>query len=284
MAAETISATDPYLKFGLIAGEGNSPIIVAKEAAAANKEVYTFAFKGITSSEIEKYSKKTFWVKFGNFEKTMSLFKENELKNLIMIGRFNHVLVFSLSLFDGWSRDILRKLRSKDPKSIKNKIYDLFEKEKINCLDPTPFLQECIPHPGILTKNRKPTENEMKEIKYGFPIARKIADMEIGQSIAVKDGVVIAVEGIEGTNNLIKRAGDLTNGGCIIIKSSRPNQDKRFDIPTIGDTTLSKMAAAKCTCIAITAGDTVFHDMEKSVKFAEKNNIAIIAVNPKDYL
>lgn len=270
-------------RFGLIAGEGSAPLIVAKEAREQGIEVIAFAFNKITSQKIEQYASKVVWTDFGHFEKLLELFKQNNLKHLIMIGRINHKLVLKLSLFDRWSRTILKSLASKDPKAIKNTIFNLFEKENITCLNSSLFLKECMPKPGLLTPECPLNEREKKNIEYGFPIARQLAKLEIGQTIAVKDGIVIAVEGIEGTNNLIERAGQLAGEGCTIIKASRPKQDPRFDIPVVGLTTLEKMHKAKCTALALTAGETVLLDQNDVIEFALKHNISIVSIDPKDF-
>jgi len=268
---------DKPQRFGLIAGEGEAPLIVAKEASQEGIAVVVFAFEKITSPQIEKFASKIYWLKFGHFEKLISLFKENNLKHLIMIGRIQHRLIFHISLFDRKTRSILSHLFSKEAKSVLNTIVQEFEKENITVLDSSLFLKECIPLPGLLTPNRPLTEQEKKNIEFGFPIAKKIAELEIGQTIAVKDCVVIAVEGIEGTNRLIERAGALAGSGLTIIKVSRPNQDKRFDLPVVGRTTIEKLYKAKCTALAISAGETVFLDREESVRYAEKHNISIVS-------
>ncbi len=270
-------------KFGLLAGEGDAPLIVAKEAVAEGHEIIAFGFKKITSPEIENYASKVIWIDFGHFEEILDLFRQNNLQHVIMIGRINHRLVFSLSLFDKWTRNILKSLALKDARSIKNIIFDFFAQENISVLDSSIFLKECLPKPGMITSQRGLTEQEQQNIDFGYPIARQIASLEVGQTIAVKDGIVIAVEGIEGTNRLIERAGELSNGGCTIIKASRPQQDKRFDLPVVGLKTLEKMNKNKCTAIALTAGETIFLEQKETIAFAEKNNIVIVSVDPAKY-
>jgi DUF1009 family protein len=129
----------------------------------------------------------------------------------------------------------------------------------------------------LLTTNRPLRPNEHKDIEFGWPLAREIARLDIGQTMIVKEGVVVAIEGVEGTDEAIRRAGKLAGDGTVVVKVSRPAQDFRFDLPVIGPQTVRTMAEAGASALAVCAGETLVFDRESAVALAEASDIAVIA-------
>jgi hypothetical protein len=148
--------------------------------------------------------------------------------------------------------------------------------EGLTLIDSTTFLQPFVPKQGVLTA-RQPSETEWQDIRFGMDLAKKVADLDIGLTVAVKHKAIVAVEALEGTDNLIRRAGRICKG-LVIAKAGRPAQDMRFDIPVIGLHTIKTLTRAQVACIAIEAGKTLVIDMKAAVGLADKKGIAVAAV------
>ncbi|MFA5100232.1 MAG: LpxI family protein [Candidatus Omnitrophota bacterium] len=143
-------------------------------------------------------------------------------------------------------------------------------------VDSTTFLQSFVPSPGVLTR-RSPCESEWSDIRFGMDLARKVADLDIGLTVAVKNKAIVAVEALEGTDNLIRRAGRIC-GGLVIAKAGRPAQDMRFDIPVIGLQTIKTLIRANVSCMGFEAGKTLIIDMQRAIDLANKRGLAVVAV------
>lgn len=266
-------------RLGIIAGGGNFPLLVARAAVQSNVKVFAFGIEGLTSEHITRLVEKTFWLNIGSIEKLINLFRENNISHAILAGRIPHsVIIKNIMHFDGMARKIIGSLMNKKAATILERVVQTFEDYGITVLDSSMFIQDCIPQPGLLTTNRPPTEREQKDIAFGYPLAQEIARLDIGQTIVVRDQVIIAVEGIDGTDATIRRGGLLIGPGTVVVKSSRPAQDLRYDIPTIGIDTIRVMIEAGATALAVTGGKSLFFDREEALALAEQNNIALIAL------
>ena len=151
------------------------------------------------------------------------------------------------------------------------------EKEGFNVLDQKELLGEVFPKQGVLTQ-RKPSIEEMEDIKFGIPIAKTLADMEIGQTIVVKNKTVVSVEAIEGTDKALDRGCELSRGKCIAIKVSRTNQDYRYDVPGIGSLTMESLISGGASVLAVEAGRVMIVDQEKVVEMADRAKISLVCV------
>ncbi len=263
---------------GLIAGEGQFPFLVAKAARSQKIPIVAFAIKGVTPPALEQYAEKTFWLELGQFDTMVGLFHEHQLSHAVMAGRVPHAALFQNIQFDERSKRILMALQDKKANSILGVITAELEREKIQVLDSSLFLKPCMPAAGLLTPERQLTAEEEKDVRFGFPIARDVARLDIGQTIVVKNQIVVAVEGIEGTDKAIERGGELGGLGTVVIKVSKPQQDFRFDIPTVGLRTIKYMEKAGASALAISAGETLLFDRDESLALAKRANIAIVAI------
>lgn len=267
-------------RLGLIAGEGQFPFLIARAARSQKIPVVAFAIKGVTPAALEQYAENTFWLDLGQFDTLVGLFHENKLSHAVMAGRVPHTALLQNIQFDERSQRILMALQDKKANSILGVITAELEREQIHVLDSSLFLKPCMPAAGLLTPERQLTSDEEKDIQFGLPIARAIARLDIGQTIIVKNQIVLAVEGAEGTNKAIQRGGELGGPGTVVIKVSKPQQDLRFDIPTIGLRTIEHMEKAGASVLAISAGETLFFDREDALALARRANIAVVAIEP----
>jgi UDP-2,3-diacylglucosamine hydrolase len=195
----------------------------------------------------------------------------------MMAGRVPHNSIFQYRHFDARALKLIAKAVNRKADTLLGAVTAELEREGIEVLDSSLFLKSLMPPPGLLTGDRQPTEGEQDDIDFGWPIAKAVAGQDIGQSIVVKGRAVIAVEAMEGTDECIRRAGEVAGPGCIVIKVSKPAQDLRFDIPVIGKTTLKHMVEAGCTALAFSARESLLFDQDEVLRVASENNISILA-------
>ena len=265
-------------KLGIIAGEGNFPIIFSREAKRENIPVVALAINGLTSSQLSNYVDKIYWLNLSEIGKLIKLFKEEGIKFAVMVGKVPQSIILHYDQFDEMSREILKRLDNKQANSILMRVIEEFAKENITFIDTSLFIKHMFASKGLITPNRPLTESEEKDIQFGYELAKVIAGVDIGQTIVVKNQIVVAVEAIEGTDMTILRGGKLGGDGTVVIKVSKPKQDKRFDLPIVGLDTIKTMRSAKASCIAISAGETLLFDKEECVNLAEESNICILGI------
>ena len=265
------------MKIGLIAGKSDLPIEFAKSVKSNSKELVIFAIKSITDKQIEKYGK-TYWINFGEAQKLIDLMHKEKVTHFVMLGKIeHHLLIFSFFKLDKRAKEFLSKLKDKKAKTILEGVINELESEGFKALDPTPYLGSLLVNEGLL--NNIPLEEKYKkDVDFGIKIAKQIAQLDIGQTVVVKDQIVIAVEGIEGTDKCIERAGKLGGEELVVCKCARKNQDMRYDVPVIGEKTLESMKKAKAKVLAVEAGKTYLVNKEAFIKKADKLGISVIGV------
>ena len=264
-------------RIGLIAGTGELPRIVAKQAAEDNIKVFAIALSKDSISSLRPVCNKVFHFGIGQTNKILKTLKNEKIKNVLMIGKVDKKVIFQTKIFDFRSLKILKNMKLKDDKSLMMVVIDELKLEGINCLDQSMFLKKLFPSKGVLTK-RKSTKSEWEDIQYGFSIAKEMAQMEIGQTVVVKDKSIVAVEAMEGTDQTIMRGLKIAGKGAVVVKVSRPKQDFRYDIPAVGETTLSMIIKGKAAVLALEAERTLVVNKEKMIELANKYKISIVAV------
>jgi len=265
-------------KIGLIAGNRKFPLLAAQQAKKQGAVVITAAVKGETSSEIKKFSDQICWFSLREFSRMFEFFKKAGVKKVIMAGQISPARLFSREVKESLEiQELLAAIEDRKANSIFCGLAKRLNEAGLELLDSTTFVQEFLPKKGILTK-KEPNAVEWEDIKFGIELAHKIAELDIGLSVGVKQKAILAVEAWEGTDNLIRRAGVLAKSSVVIAKVSRPKQDMRFDIPVIGLNTVKNLVRAKASCLAIEAGKTLFIDMQNSVILADKKRLVIAAV------
>jgi UDP-2,3-diacylglucosamine hydrolase len=269
-------------KYGLIAGNGQFPFMVLQSARQQNAEMVVAAIKEETSAEIEQCGFPVHWLGLGELGKLIRVFKKAGVQKAIMAGQVKHVQIFGSSLPDFTMIRMLAGLKHKNTDSLIGGVARVLEESGITVVDSTTFLKPHMIPEGVLTRRGLNT-SEQSNVDYGRPIAHRIASMDIGQTIVVRDRAVVAVEAMEGTDSVIRRAGDLVNKKDLtVIKVSKPKQDMRFDIPVIGCATIRIMADSGATALVIDSNKTIAFERDELVKMADSCGIAIAALKPID--
>jgi UDP-2,3-diacylglucosamine hydrolase len=271
----------PMSRYGLIAGNGRFPFLVLEAARSQGIDMVVAAIKEEAFEEINSAASSVHWIGLGQLSKLIKTFKQEGVTRAIMAGQVKHKQIFSSIVPDFKLVKLLASLASKNTDSLIGAVAGVLEEEGITLMESTAFLKPLLPEPGVLTA-RAPNENEAKDIEYGRRIACEIARMDIGQSVVVRDQACVAVEAMEGTDEVMRRAAVLAGHQPItVVKVSKPRQDMRFDVPVVGLPTVELMVETNATALAIDAHKTLLMDREKLVVFANAHQISIVACEPE---
>ncbi len=262
---------------GIVSGGGQFPILCARSAVRRGYEVFAVCHKGETAKELEKYCSMVKWIHIGQLGKLIGFFKENNVGMVFFAGTIRKTRLFVDVRPDVRALGLWRKMKGHLDDSILRQVASELEKEAIDVISPTVFLDDLILPSGVLTRKR-PSKEQMTDIQFGLEIAKKIGGLDIGQCVVVKDKVVVAVEAIEGTDETIRRGGRLARDGAIVVKVCKPNQDRRFDLPSIGIRTIETMIESGAAVLAAEAGLSLFFDREKSLRLADSAGISVIGI------
>lgn len=264
------------MRYGLIAGNGKFPFMVLEGARKAGAAISVVALREETDKDIERFADSLQWVSIGQLGKMIRFFKTEGVERAIMAGQVKHVQIFSGVIPDARMLKMLLKLPRRNTDALIGAVADELLGEGIELIDSTYFLKDYLPEPGILTK-RGPEGRELEDIDYGLEIAREIARLDLGQTIVIRAKACVAIEAMEGTDETIRRAGQLAKGRLTVVKVAKPAQDMRFDVPVVGLPTIEAMLSAGATCLSVTAGKTLLFDRDEMILLANKNKIAIVA-------
>lgn len=270
-------------KIGLIAGNGRFPILFAEGARANNIEVIAVGIKGETLGELDKYVERLYWTGIAQMGKLINILKKEGIINAVMAGGLTKTNLFSKFMNINFIPDLktinllYKVVKNRQDHSVLGAIADELAKDGIALQPATLYVPELLAQKGTLTR-RNPSDRELADIRFGWDIAKKIADMDIGQCIVIKEKVVMAVEAFEGTNETIRRGCKLGGKDAVVIKLSKQDQDIRFDLPTIGKDTVGVLGEAKASVLAIESGKTIILDKEETIKAADDKKIAIVAM------
>lgn len=264
-------------KQGLIAGDGILPVKMAQCAKENGFDIVCISLSGDNCGELKKYCSKVYSCHPGEVNKIESILKDEQIKQLTFLGKVHKKVLLKLHKFDKKAIDIIKEAVRLNDDKVMLIIIEELEKIGVEVLDQTIFIKNMMIPSGVLGKN-KPTESQMKDVEYGFWLAKEMGKLDVGQSVVIKDKMIMAVEAIEGTDMCIKRGSKLAKKGAVIVKVSKPKQDKRFDIPVIGMKTLKMMHRKRASLIAVEANETIIVDQEKVIQYADENNIVIMAV------
>jgi DUF1009 family protein len=265
------------MKLGLIAGNGRFPFLVIEGAHRAGTEVAVAAIREETDPAIEKIADRLTWVGIGQLGKMLRFFKSEGVQQAIMAGQVKHVQIFSNAIPDLRMLKMLLRLPRRNTDALIGAVAGELTSEGIELIDSTHFLKDQLPAVGTLSR-RSPDDRERSDIEYGLEVAKEIARLDLGQTIVVRDRACVAIEAMEGTDAVIRRAGDLVRGRLTVVKIAKPDQDMRFDVPVVGIPTIESMIASGATCLCLTAGKTLMFDRAEMIALADKNKIAITAV------
>jgi len=264
-------------KIGLIAGNGRFPLIFAQAASKEGYEVFAVAHKGETDPSLENYVAGIEWIKVGQLGKLIKAFKRAGVRDVVLAGGITRKRLFKEIFPDLRALSLLARLKNKTDDAALRAVAEELEKEGLVVQPSTLFVQSLLAPVGCLTK-RKPNKEEKEDITFGWRMAKAIGELDIGQCVVVKKQTVVAVEAVEGTDETIKRGGELAKEGVIVVKVSKPNQDLRFDVPAVGVKTIETMATVKARVLVIEAGKTLMFDKEKMLALADKEGISVVSL------
>ena len=268
---------------GLLAGIGHLPVDVAQSAKKLGYKVVAIAVVADTDPELPENADEFYTINVGKVGKILQTLKQHDVRNVTMIGKVTKEVLYKNGVMipDLTTIRVLASLPDRKDDTIMNAIVKLIEDTGMHVMDQTVLIQPLLPEPGVLTK-RKPTEQEWEDMRFGFRMAKELGRLDIGQTVVVKNRAVMALEAIEGTDACILRGGFLGKGGVVVAKTAKPAQDNRFDMPSVGTTTLTSMIHAGATGIVIEAGRTLLVDRKRTLAMAEEKGITIVSMSESE--
>jgi DUF1009 family protein len=261
---------------GIIAGNGVYPRLLADSARKAGvKRIVAVAFSDETDSSLEQHVDLVEWMRVGQLSRLLKFFQAQKIHHAIMAGQIAPKNLFDLRP-DWKALLMLARLKQRNAESIFTAIADELVKIDVQLLPATSFLEDFLAPAGLIA-GPKLSRREEEDVDLGWKTAKEIARLDIGQTVIVKNGTVLAVEGFEGTNEAIKRGGELARKDAVMIKVSKSNQDMRFDVPVVGVETIRVANEAQVRVIALEAGKTLLLERDAIVDLAERTKISIVA-------
>lgn len=274
-------------RIGLLAGGGRFPIVFAEAARREGHSVHGVGVEGLFSEELPSLCDSFATTPLSKIGRTIRLFKRRRIDHVVMAGKIEKVALFQkwrwVRLMPDWRtlHMVLRYWSDKKDDTLLLAVIREFERDNIQFESALKYCPELLVKHGFLTR-RKPTPAQWSDIRFGWELAKEMGRLDIGQSIVVNESAVIAVEAIEGTDQCIRRAGELCRRGFTVVKVAKPQQDMRFDVPTIGLKTIQTMHEAGGRVLAIESGMTIFLDQQEVIDLANKLGIAIVSVKAEE--
>ena len=269
-------AQPPLHALGIIAGNGVYPRLLADGARGAGVEkIVAAAFTDETDPVLERHVNVLEWMRVGQLGRLLKVFRSQDIHHAIMAGQIAPKNLFDLRP-DLKALMLLGKLKERNAESIFAAIADELVKIDIDLLPATTFLEDSLAQPGVIA-GPKLSPRQEHDVELGWNVAKEIARLDIGQTIVIKNGTIVAVEALEGTNEAIKRGGTLAGEGAVMVKVSKPNQDMRFDVPVIGVETVRIAVESGVRVIAVEAGKTLLLERDAVIALANDSNMSVVA-------
>jgi DUF1009 family protein len=265
------------MPYGLIAGNGRFPLLALQAARKAGMEVVVIGIKEEASPEIEPLAARCHWISLGALSKLIDICKKEGITQLMMCGQVKHAKIFSSIVPDWRLVKLLAALDTKNTDALIGAIQKVLADEGIELADSTLLLKDLLAPEGILTR-RKPTSDEQRDLDYGRRIAAALSQVDVGQSVAIAERACVALEAMEGTDAMLRRAALLVEGKPLrLVKGSRRRGHLLFDVPVVGPGTVAVMVETGTTALAIDAGRTLLLDREELLSRADKAGVSIAA-------
>jgi len=262
-------------KIGIIAGNGQFPILFSKAARAKGFEIFAIAHIGETREDLSQYVDNIEWIYLGQLGRLIKFFQSNKVESAVMVGAITKTRMFKDVKPDFKALKLLSSLRHTRDDNVLRALANFLEKEGIRIKASTFLVPELLATEGCWTQ-RKPKKSERLDIDFGWDLARKIGELDIGQCLVVQGRSVLAVEAIDGTDATIRRGGSLGNGQAVVVKICKPNQDRRFDLPAVGIQTIESMHESGASTLVVEAGNAIVFDREDTIHKANQRGICII--------
>jgi len=268
------------MRLGVIAGNGSFPFLVLEAARAQGHAVTILAIEEEASPDLAAVAARDpkadlHWISLGQLSRAIEILREAGAGHAVMAGQVKHTKIFSGIVPDRLLFSVLMKLRARNTDAIIKAVADVLRDHGVELLDSTAYLTPLLAREGALS-TREPSDEERESLAFGYGVADAIAGMDIGQTIVVKSAAVVAVEAMEGTDAVIRRAGHLAGAGTVVVKVAKPNQDMRFDVPVVGVATIAAMREAGASTLSVDAGRTLMMDGDAIGRAADEAGIAIV--------
>jgi DUF1009 family protein len=264
---------------GLIAGNGRFPFLVAAAARRAGRRVVAVAIREEAAPELEREVDAFHWVGLGQLGRCIGVLRDAGVSEAVMAGQVKHRQIFSDVVPDLKLMGVLARLALKNTDSLIGGVAEALEREGIRLLPSVGLLADQLASAGPMSR-RVPEAAEERDIAYGLRVARALGSLDLGQTVVVKGGAAVALEAMEGTDEVIRRAGRIAGPGTVVVKVAKPKQDLRFDVPVVGAGTLESMAEAGARVLAVEAGRTLLIDKPAFLEAADAARIAVLGLGP----
>jgi DUF1009 family protein len=270
------AASSSNMPYGLIAGNGRFPVLALEAAKRAGLEVVAIGIKEEASPEIEKLAR-VHWISLGQLSKLIDICKQEHITQIMMCGQVKHAKIFSSIVPDWRLVKLLASIETKNTEGLIGGVAKILRDEGIELADSTLLLKNLLAPEGVLTR-RKPSPEELRDIEYGRKIAAALSSLDLGQSVAIAERACVALEAMEGTDAMLRRAASLVEGKPLrLVKGSQRRKHLLFDVPVAGPQTIQVMAETNTTALAIDAGRTLLIDRDEMIAAADRAGIAILA-------
>ncbi len=277
-ACESLPARSAGERYAIIAGNGRFPFLVLEAARDRGIEPLVVAIKEEAFPELARNASEIEWLSLGEVARLLELLSARGINKVVLAGQVKHVQLFSSIKPDGVVEQTLNGMERKNTDALIGAFVRMLESRDIGVVDSTLFLKPLLADAGQMTE-RAPDPGELADIAFGREIARKIAGLDIGQTIVVADRACVAIEAMEGTDAAIERAATLCNGKrLVVVKVSKPQQDMRFDVPVVGVRTIRVMRRSNAQALAVDAGRTLLFEREQLIEEANEAGIAVIGM------
>ncbi len=266
------------MRYGLIAGNGRFPLLALESAQRLGHDVTVVAIQEEASPEVAALAPRCHWISLGQLSRLIEILKEESITEVVMAGQVKHAKIFSSIRPDWRLAKLLMSLPSKNTDGLIGGVVKVLADEGIHLRDSTALLKPLLATEGAMTR-RKPDKDEDGDIHYGRRVANALSGFDVGQSVAVCERACVAVEAMEGTDAMLRRAAGLVNGRRLsLVKAARRREHLLFDVPVVGLSTIPVMRETGATVLAVEAGRTLMLDKEQMIAAANENAIAIVGV------
>ncbi len=268
------------MKYGIIAGNGRFPVIALETARKQGDDAVAIAIKEEASPEVERIAPRCYWVSLGELSRLIEICRNEGITQIMMAGQVKHAKIFSSIRPDWRLVKLMASLAHKNTDSLIGGVSKVLADEGIQLVDSTLLLKPLLAPMGVVTK-RKPDSDENRDIEYGRKIAHALASHDLGQSVAIADRACVALEAMEGTDAMLRRAASLVEGKRLtLVKSASRRGHLLFDVPVVGPMTIDVMIETNTTALAVDAGRTLLLDREELLQKANAAKIAIVGLEP----
>ncbi len=269
--------TEAKITIGLIAGGRQFPILVAEGVKARGSRLVVAGFTGHTNMDVAPLADVWKELKLGKLGKLINYFKSNGVDRVIMAGTINKPNIMDVRHLDMRAIKLVFSKKDKGDSAILGTLAREFEKEGMPVIPAHEYLPDLLTPEGVLTR-REPDKREWEDLRFSWKIAKELGRLDVGQCVVLREGIVAAVEALEGTDDTIRRGCKLAGDGCVVVKVFKPGQQEQVDLPSFGLDTIKAMAEGKATCLGIEAEKSLFFDREAAIDFADKAGISIVGL------